>query len=385
MRRAQREAGLAAAARAALPGDARGRARRRRGEAALDGAPRRPPLHGARHDARLLEQPPGDARDRGVAGRPGRPRAADGALRQARRRPRPRPPLSRAARAPQRLLHLPARHQAHPPRPRRHGARGRLLRRARVPGLRRRADRADRRRLGARGRAARPARAPPGGARAEERRALRPTRSLARPADLPPAALRALPRGAGDARRHHRRRRDDPGDADAAPRPLRTAPGAPDRRHADRLDRLRRPHSRSVLHHAAPDQQPMSALARLPFPLLLFVRTHASSHGALSLLALLAIATSVAMATGLEMSSRSVEGELERTATELTGAAQISVSAGDVGIAEALLADVASAPGVRVAAPVLEASFRLDGGLLAGRSLRVIGIDLLADPAVRTY
>jgi putative ABC transport system permease protein len=129
----------------------------------------------------------------------------------------------------------------------------------------------------------------------------------------------------------------------------------------------------------------MRALDPLPFPLLLFVRTHASSHGTLSALGLLAIATSVAMATGLEMASRSVEGELARTASELAGAAQLSVTAGDVGVAEELLAEVMDTPGVAVAAPVIEASFRLTGGLLADRAIRVIGVDLLADPAVRTY
>jgi putative ABC transport system permease protein len=129
----------------------------------------------------------------------------------------------------------------------------------------------------------------------------------------------------------------------------------------------------------------MKLLDHLPFPLLLFARTHAGSHGSLSLLTLLAIATSVAMATGLEMSSRSVEGELSRTAIQLAGAAQISVAAGSVGVADKLLDEVAAVPGVRVAAPVLETGVRLEGGLLAGRGVRLIGVDLLADPAVRTY
>ena len=129
----------------------------------------------------------------------------------------------------------------------------------------------------------------------------------------------------------------------------------------------------------------MMRLDRLPFSLLLFVRTHASSHASLSVLTLLAIASSVAMATGLEMSSRSVEGELDRTATELAGAAQISVTAGDVGIADALLEEVSRAPGVRVAAPVLEAVVRPAGGPLSDRAIRVLGVDLLADPEVRAY
>jgi len=129
----------------------------------------------------------------------------------------------------------------------------------------------------------------------------------------------------------------------------------------------------------------MSWVSRLPLPLLLFARSHGGRNRALSALAVLALVTSVAMATGLEMSSRSVEGELEETADELAGSAELAVTAGAAGVPETLLGVVATTPGVRVAAPLLEVSFRIDGGPLDGRVLRVLGVDVLADPAVRTY
>jgi putative ABC transport system permease protein len=123
----------------------------------------------------------------------------------------------------------------------------------------------------------------------------------------------------------------------------------------------------------------------LSFPLLLALRSHLGANRSLTALTLLSIATAVALTSGFEMSSRSVEGELERTATELAGAAQIEVSAGRVGVPEALLERLARTEGVRVAAPVVEASFRLETGPRAGSSLHVLGVDLVADVDVRTY
>jgi putative ABC transport system permease protein len=123
----------------------------------------------------------------------------------------------------------------------------------------------------------------------------------------------------------------------------------------------------------------------LPFPLLLALRSHLGANRSLTAITLLSIATAVALVSGLEMSSRSVAGELERTATELAGAAQIEVSAGGVGVPEALLERLVRTDGVRVAAPVVEASFRLDTGPRAGSSLHVLGVDLVADVDVRSY
>ena len=59
----------------------------------------------------------------------------------------------------------------------------------------------------------------------------------------------------------------------------------------------------------------------LPLPLVLALRAHLGRQRALSLVTLLAIAASVTLATGLELGSRSVEAELDRTAQAVAGAA----------------------------------------------------------------
>jgi len=124
---------------------------------------------------------------------------------------------------------------------------------------------------------------------------------------------------------------------------------------------------------------------RLPLPLTLLLRTHLGRQRALSLITLCAVAASVALATGLEMSSRSAEAEFEHTTKEMAGAAQIEVVGGSLGIPEELLNLVATVPGVKLAAPLVQASFHVDRPDAEGSSLHVLGVDLLADPSVRSY
>jgi len=129
----------------------------------------------------------------------------------------------------------------------------------------------------------------------------------------------------------------------------------------------------------------MRSLGYLPLPLVLALRAHFGRQRALSLVSLLAIAASVMLATGLEMSSRSVEAELERTARSVAGAAELEVVGGSAGIPESLLDEVAAVPGVRVAAPVVQAAFRLERDDARGAGVHVLGVDLLADPEIRSY
>jgi putative ABC transport system permease protein len=129
----------------------------------------------------------------------------------------------------------------------------------------------------------------------------------------------------------------------------------------------------------------MSLLERLPLPLLLAYRSHLGAHFTLSLLALLAVAAAAAMASGLEMASRSVEKEISRTGDELAGIAQIEVTAGPIGVRESLLEVVGGTEGVRIASPLIEANVRVAGGPDSGVSLHLLGVDLLLDPEVRSY
>jgi len=100
-------------------------------------------------------------------------------------------------------------------------------------------------------------------------------------------------------------------------------------------------------------------VSQLPFPLLFWMRSHLGRHRLLSVLTILAVATSVALATGLEMSSRSVQAELELTADALAGSAELEISGGALGIRETLLERVVEAEGVESAAPMIEATLRL--------------------------
>jgi len=123
----------------------------------------------------------------------------------------------------------------------------------------------------------------------------------------------------------------------------------------------------------------------LPFPVLFSLRANFARHRPLFLLTVLAIAISVALATALEMATRSIQVELLRTADSLAGSSRLEISAGGVGIPESLLERVAAVDGVEIASPMLLATFRVplpDGTRLG---LRVLGVDLLSDREVRGY
>jgi len=126
-------------------------------------------------------------------------------------------------------------------------------------------------------------------------------------------------------------------------------------------------------------------LDRLPFAVLLALRTHFTRHRALTLLTLGAVAMSVALATALEMASRSVEQEMMRTADELAGAAELEVTGGGTGVPEELLPAVRGVPGVDAAVPFTSASVRVAEGEASGRGLHILGVDLLSDRRVRDY
>ncbi|MFQ5514079.1 MAG: ABC transporter permease [Myxococcota bacterium] len=124
---------------------------------------------------------------------------------------------------------------------------------------------------------------------------------------------------------------------------------------------------------------------RLPFGLLFSLRSHALRQPTLTALTFLAITSSVALAVALRMSSESIGVEFTRTARALAGETEIEVTAGAVGLPEALFAEVEQVPGVRSAAPVIEVTVRHSDGPLAGEALHILGVDLLADDNVRSY
>ena len=119
----------------------------------------------------------------------------------------------------------------------------------------------------------------------------------------------------------------------------------------------------------------------LPLWLRLLVRRLRSPEGKLAPLAVISIAVSVTLATGLEMASRSAQRHLDATAEAITGSAEIEITAGDVGLAEEILEQVRATPGVRAASPLVSVKLRL---VDQDYALNVIGVDLLAEEQVRS-
>jgi putative ABC transport system permease protein len=116
----------------------------------------------------------------------------------------------------------------------------------------------------------------------------------------------------------------------------------------------------------------------------LAARAALGNQPAVALLTLSSVAASVALASGLELGARAASAELDRTQDALTGSARLEISAGDLGVPEAILAEVAALPGVRLAAPVIEVTAFVAGSERS-EPLRILGVDLLLDTSVRSY
>lgn len=125
--------------------------------------------------------------------------------------------------------------------------------------------------------------------------------------------------------------------------------------------------------------------SRLPFSVILSLRSQLGERRTLTALTILAFAASVGLAASVEMATRSVHAALTRTADAITGAAQIEIGGGDTGVPESLLEVLRAVPGVVAASPMIEETFRIEAGPHQDEPLRVIGIDLLYEHEVRTY
>ncbi len=104
-----------------------------------------------------------------------------------------------------------------------------------------------------------------------------------------------------------------------------------------------------------------------------------------SLVTILAVAGCAAMATGLEIASRSVRTEFERSAEAIVGDADLEVTSSNLSVPEGLIDQIAAVPGVLVASPIILETFRHTGGPLDGRAIQVFGFDFLAPEKLRDY
>ncbi len=112
---------------------------------------------------------------------------------------------------------------------------------------------------------------------------------------------------------------------------------------------------------------------RIPLGLLLSLNNTLGPNAAFTAATVLAIAASVALSTSLEMTSRGMAIEAERTASALAGSADLEIVGGELGVPEALIEELAGVSGVQVASPLINAIVRVEA---TGMSLHILGIDL---------
>lgn len=102
-----------------------------------------------------------------------------------------------------------------------------------------------------------------------------------------------------------------------------------------------------------------------------------------SLLTIAGIMLGVAVFTGMHSANESVLAGYRRTVDQIAGATQLQVSAGESGFDEEVLERVQATPGVRVAAPVIEAS--MNTGLAGQGNILILAIDMTGDRSLRDY
>jgi len=102
-----------------------------------------------------------------------------------------------------------------------------------------------------------------------------------------------------------------------------------------------------------------------------------------SVLTTAGIVLGVALLVGMQTADRSVLQSFNQTVDRIAGKAQLQVSASDSGVAEEALERVQAVPGVRAAAPAIEAS--VDTGLQGQGTLLILAVDMTGDQSLRTY
>ncbi|MBZ5580828.1 MAG: FtsX-like permease family protein [Acidobacteriia bacterium] len=102
-----------------------------------------------------------------------------------------------------------------------------------------------------------------------------------------------------------------------------------------------------------------------------------------SILTTAGIVLGVALLVGMQTANQSVLQSFNQTVDRIAGKAQLQVTAGDAGFPEDVLQRVESAPEVRAAAPVIEAS--VDTGLPGQGKLLILAVDMTGDRSLRDY
>ena len=110
-----------------------------------------------------------------------------------------------------------------------------------------------------------------------------------------------------------------------------------------------------------------------------YVRKHLTRTA----LTLTGILLGVAVFVGMHTANQSVLFAFQRTIDRIAGATQLQVTAGETGFDESTLERVQAVPGVRAAAPVIQAVANI--GIRGEGNLLILGVDMLGDRSLRDY
>jgi putative ABC transport system permease protein len=102
-----------------------------------------------------------------------------------------------------------------------------------------------------------------------------------------------------------------------------------------------------------------------------------------SLFTILGVALGVSVALAIRLANDSVLTAFRNSLDHVAGRSQLEVSAGEPGLDELLFPAIAATSGIAVAAPVIQAVVPVEGA--AGDAILVLGVDVLADSALREY
>ncbi len=107
---------------------------------------------------------------------------------------------------------------------------------------------------------------------------------------------------------------------------------------------------------------------------------YAQRHLMRWVLTLAGIVLGVGVFVGMHAANESVLAAFSETVNRIAGETQLQITAGEVGFGEEVLEKVQNVPGVRAAAPVIEATVTTDSG-----NLLILGVDMLGDRNLRSY
>ncbi|HLK62897.1 MAG TPA: FtsX-like permease family protein [Bryobacteraceae bacterium] len=102
-----------------------------------------------------------------------------------------------------------------------------------------------------------------------------------------------------------------------------------------------------------------------------------------SVLTTAGIVLGVALLVGMQTANQSVLQSFNRTVDRIAGKTQLQVTAGDSGFTEDVLERVEAVPGVKAAAPAIEAS--VDTNLHGQGKLLILAVDMTGDRSLRDY